>query len=106
MQPFGPRRALWIDLTNDTTAPLTAEELSAFEKVDGVYRALCAMLYNYVPMSGHPGGSISSGRFVSSLLFETMDYDIADPEREDADVISYAAGHKALGLYSMWALRN
>jgi transketolase len=106
MQPFGPRRALWIDLTNDTTAPLTAEELNAFEKVDAVYRTLCAMLYNYVPMSGHPGGSISSGRFVSSLLFETMDYDIADPEREDADVISYAAGHKALGLYSMWALRN
>ena len=24
----------------------------------------------------------------------------------DADIISYAAGHKALGLYAMWALRN
>ena len=23
-----------------------------------------------------------------------------------ADIISYAAGHKALGLYAMWALRN
>jgi transketolase len=35
-----------------------------------------------------------------------MDYDVSDPDREDADLISYAAGHKALGLYSMWALRN
>src|SRR5512146_115976 len=35
-----------------------------------------------------------------------MDYDLGDPEREDADVLSYAAGHKAMGLYSMWALRD
>ncbi len=35
-----------------------------------------------------------------------MDYDVSNPEREDADIISYAAGHKALGLYAMWALRN
>jgi transketolase len=57
-------------------------------------------------MSGHPGGSISSGRFVASTLFDAMDYDLSDPDREDADVISYAAGHKAMGLYAMWALRN
>ncbi len=106
MQSFGPRRALWIDLSDDTSTPLAADELNAFEKIDAAYRTLCAMLYNYVPTSGHPGGSISSGRFVSSLLFDTMDYDIGDPDREDADLISYAAGHKALGLYSMWALRN
>jgi transketolase len=64
------------------------------------------MMYNYVPTSGHPGGSISSGRFVSALLFDAMDYDFTDPLSEKADIISYAAGHKALGLYSMWALRN
>jgi transketolase len=81
-------------------------ESETFEKFDALYRTLCAMLYNYAPMSGHPGGSISSGRIVSSLLFGTMDYDISDPSREDADVLSYAAGHKALGLYSMYALRN
>ncbi|MHC5024322.1 MAG: hypothetical protein ACYTGG_10505, partial [Planctomycetota bacterium] len=57
-------------------------------------------------MSGHPGGSISSGRFVAALLYDGMDYDVSDPDREDADIISYAAGHKALGLYAMWALRN
>src|SRR5688500_7747552 len=64
------------------------------------------MLYNFAPLSGHPGGSISSGRIVASLLFGTMDYDLSDPAREDADVLSYAAGHKALGLYAMYALRN
>ncbi len=63
-------------------------------------------MYNYAPLSGHPGGSISSGRFVQRLLFDVMDYDLARPTRRDADIISYAAGHKALGLYAMWALRN
>jgi len=58
------------------------------------------------PTSGHPGGSISSGRFVAGLVFETAEYDASRPERPDADVISYAAGHKALGLYAMWALRD
>ncbi len=39
-------------------------------------------------------------------MFDVMDYDLAKPSRQDADIISYAAGHKALGLYAMWALRN
>jgi len=35
-----------------------------------------------------------------------MDYDLSDPDRPDADLVSYAAGHKAMGLYAMWALRD
>jgi transketolase len=35
-----------------------------------------------------------------------MDYDFSDPDRLDNDMISYAAGHKAMGLYAMWGLRN
>ncbi len=105
---FGPRRGVYIDITKDPRAnPAASEgEIEALEKFDLIYRSLCAMLYNYVPTSGHPGGSISSGRFVQSLLFHSMDYDFSNPDREDADIISYAAGHKALGLYAMWALRN
>jgi transketolase len=57
-------------------------------------------------MSGHPGGSISSGRFVAGILFDALDYDVSQPDRADADLVSYSAGHKALGLYAMWALRN
>ena len=80
--------------------------VSHFDTLDLFYRTLCAVMYNYVPLSGHPGGSISSGRFVMRLLFDAMDYDLARPERRDADIVSYAAGHKALGLYALWALRN
>jgi transketolase len=106
---FGARRGVFVDVATLPAAerkPLPAVHLGAFEALDLLYRALCAILYNYVPMSGHPGGSISSGRFVAALLFDAMDYDFARPDREDADVISYAAGHKAMGLYSMWALRD
>ncbi|MHC4652436.1 MAG: hypothetical protein ACYTES_16465 [Planctomycetota bacterium] len=104
---LAPRRGACIDITKEAGAePLSRDELVQFEAFDLVYRALCALMYNYVPMSGHPGGSISSGRFVASILFDAMDYDVSDPDRADADIISYAAGHKALGLYAMWALRN
>jgi transketolase len=85
---------------------LADEEKKHFETFDLIYRSLCALLYNYVPASGHPGGSISSGRLVAGIVFNVMDYDVSRPDREDADMISYAAGHKAMGLYAMWALRN
>ncbi len=103
---FGSRRGVWIDISEEPSLPLSAQEIEAFETLDLIYRSVCAMVYNYVPTSGHPGGSVSSGRFVSALLFDAMDYDFSRPLSEEADIISYAAGHKALGLYSMWALRN
>jgi transketolase len=106
---FGPRRATYTDIAEEIKTkgmPLSEEEVIAFEMFDLVYRSLCAVLYNYVPMSGHPGGSISSGRFVAGILLDAMDYDMSNPDREDADMCSYAAGHKALGLYGIWALRN
>ncbi len=103
---FGPRRAVFIDVGEQVASPLDDETLEHFESFDEVYRSLCALMFNYVPTSGHPGGSISSGRFVQALLFETMDYDLSSPDRFGADIVSYAAGHKALGLYALWALRN
>jgi len=106
---FEPRRAEYIDISQHmqpSQESLSDAELGHFEMFDLIYRSLCALLFNYVPTSGHPGGSISSGRFVAGLVFNAMDYDLSDPDREDADIISYAAGHKALGLYTMWALRN
>ncbi|HEY6912333.1 MAG TPA: hypothetical protein VI356_23335 [Myxococcales bacterium] len=102
---FGPRRGVFLDASTERR-PLTGEEVQRFESLDLLYRTLCGLLYNYVPTSGHPGGSISSGRFVEMLLFSTMEYDLRAPLRDDADVISFAAGHKALGLYALWALRN
>jgi transketolase len=106
---FGPRRGVFInaaDVVAEEGEPLDALTLAHCETFDLIYRTLCAIMYNYAPLSGHPGGSISSGRFVARLLFDVMDYDLTHPGRQDADIISYAAGHKALGLYAMWALRN
>ena len=106
---FGPRRSRYVDIgavVKPGEGPLTPDALAHFETLDLIYRSLCALLYNYVPTSGHPGGSISSGRFVEGILFDALDYDMGDPDRADADLISYAAGHKAMGLYAMWALRD
>ncbi len=103
---FGPRRAVFLPRPQEPEPTPAGPALRELETLDRLYRALCSILYNYAPTSGHPGGSISSGRIVAGLLFATMDYDVGDPDRLDADVISYAAGHKALGLYAMWALRD
>lgn len=106
---FGPRRAIYLEITQkmgEEASVLSAEQKEHLETFDLIYRSLCALLYNYVPTSGHPGGSISSGRFVAGIIFGAMDYDFSQPDREEADILSYAAGHKALGLYAMWALRN
>jgi transketolase len=104
---FGARRGEYFDISSfpDLPEAVTSETVSALDKFDLWYRALCAILYNFAS-SGHPGGSISSGHFVSAAIIETMDYNIGDPDQPDADLISYAAGHKALGLYAMWASRN
>ena len=107
---FGPRRGLYADIGEELPRrrePLTPDELAHFETLDLLYRSLCALLYNYVPMSGHPGGSISSGRFVAGILFDAMDYDLERPgPRRTPTSSRYAAGHKAMGLYAMWALRD
>ncbi|MFA5162701.1 MAG: hypothetical protein WC421_10695 [Elusimicrobiales bacterium] len=106
---LSPRRAGFYDISDaimKSSYRLPPGDLEFYESVDVAYRAICAILYNYVPLSGHPGGSISSGRIAQTLVFDGMDYDFSDPDRPDADLISYAAGHKALGLYALWALRN
>ncbi|MBN2183743.1 MAG: hypothetical protein JW746_00295 [Candidatus Krumholzibacteriota bacterium] len=104
---FGPKRGYYAEIGPDSSSSRGSEEaIRMFDDYDLVYRSLCGILYNFVPKSGHPGGSISSGRIVESLLFNTMDYCIGDPECTGADILSYAAGHKAMGLYAMWALRN
>jgi len=104
---FGPRRGVYAETRSQAdNFPLADDALEQFCDFDLIYRSLCGILYNFAPTSGHPGGSISSGRLVAGLLFHTMDYLLGEPECPSADMISYAAGHKAMGLYAMWALRN
>jgi len=99
------RGTVYSQLDPNGDFPLPAEDKDSLEFYDLCYRTLCAVMFNHAS-SGHPGGSVSSGRFVESLIFNQMNYDISDPMDRSADIISYAAGHKALGLYAMWALRN
>lgn len=96
-----PRRAVYLK-----PEPLAVPELETLEAMDAAYRALCAIQFNFVPGSGHPGGSISSGRIVFSLLYKSMRYDFSRPDSIDNDLLVYAAGHKATGLYGMFALRD
>ncbi len=109
-KPFtlGPRRGQFYDVNDilKSVEPVQKSELDKFEKLDLIYRTLCGILYNFVPTSGHPGGSISSGRFVESVIYKTADYNFSDPRLESNDMVVYAAGHKAMGLYAMYALRN
>lgn len=100
---FGPRRATWVEVLEPADG--MPDDLVAMERFNTIYRALCAVLFNFA-QSGHPGGSVSSGHIVTGLLLDGMDYDIGDPNRRDQDLLSYSAGHKALGLYAMWALRD
>src|SRR4030066_334138 len=102
---FGPRRAEWIKVTEPADLGLSREAATHLDAYDLVFRSLTAILFNYA-QSGHPGGSVSAGHIVTGVLFDSMDYDIGDPVRRDADLISFAAGHKATGLYATWALRD
>jgi len=104
---FGDEKGKYYEISdNYKNATFDASDLDFFENIDLIYRTLCSILYNFAPQSGHPGGSISSGRIVQSLIFENMLYDFSEPNKEENDLIIYAAGHKALGLYALWALRN
>ncbi len=86
--------------------PADVPDLEMWEAMDAAYRALCAILYNYAPGTGHPGGSISSGRIVFTALYKSLRYDFARPDSVDNDLLVYAAGHKAMGLYAAYALRD
>ena len=96
-----PRRAVYL-----RPGSASFEGVETLEAMDAAYRALCAMMYNFVHGSGHPGGSISSGRIVSALMYQNLRYDFSRPDSIDNDMLVYAAGHKAMGLYGIYALRD
>lgn len=95
---------LLIDREKMNLISMTEEEAQIMERLFIVYRSIVIMLFNYV-QSGHPGGSISAGRIVLNILLnDNSMFDISDLNRKDSDVIGFAAGHKALGLYSFLGL--
>lgn len=103
---FGPRRAVYVDISRQPSLPAAdGQTTQVLERFDVFYRTLVAILYNFA-MSGHPGGSISWSRIIEVLHFLIMDYDLANPDREDADVFGPAKGHAALGVYDLKASIN
>lgn len=102
---FGPRRAEWIEIDQGDPDVASSAALDLLTRYDLIYRTLVAIQFNF-SQSGHPGGSVSAGHIMTAALFGTMQYDIGDPQRDDQDLLSFAAGHKATGLYAMWALRD
>jgi transketolase len=102
---FGPRRADWIEVDHADADIASGESLALLTRFDLIYRSLVAIQFNF-SQSGHPGGSVSAGHIMTAALLDTMQYDIGDPLRTDQDLLSFAAGHKATGLYAMWALRD
>jgi len=95
----------YISIDSGAGSTLPDLDNDSLEFLDLCYRTLCAIMFNHAS-SGHPGGSVSSGRIVESLIYNRMNYDISNPMDRSADIISYSAGHKTLGLYAMWACRN
>ncbi|MBI5507623.1 MAG: hypothetical protein HY903_02605 [Deltaproteobacteria bacterium] len=108
MVEFGPRRARFFDGATlaARAAAVRRDETSSLEALDRIYRALCAILYNYGPMTGHPGGAISCGRIAIGLWFNGLAFNPEAPRSETNDALVYAAGHKALGCYALLALAD
>ena len=102
---FGPRRAVWIEIDQADDDIASSETQALLTRFDLIYRSLVAIQFNF-SQSGHPGGSVSAGHIMTAAVLDTMQYDIGDPLRRDQDLLSFGAGHKATGLYAMWALRD
>ena len=66
------RGTQYISIDPATYPKLPAEQLASLEFYDLCYRTLCAVMFNHAS-SGHPGGSVSSGRFVASLVLNQME---------------------------------
>lgn len=102
---FGPRRATWIEVDRADPELAATPAIRNLTRFDLHYRSLVAIQFNFA-QSGHPGGSVSAGHIMTAIALASMDYDLGDPNRDDQDLLSLAAGHKATGLYALWALRD
>lgn len=102
---FGPRRATWIEVDRADPGLAPTQAIRNLTRFDLHYRSLVAVQFNFA-QSGHPGGSVSAGHIMTAVTLASMDYDLGDPNRDDQDLFSLAAGHKATGLYALWALRD
>ena len=79
---FGPRRAIFLEVTAAGTArrsrPTSSPHFETLRPASTARSAPCSS--TTCPTSGHPGGSISSGRFVAGAPLRLgLDYDFSRP---------------------------
>lgn len=55
---------------------------------------------------GHPGGAFSSVEILTSLYFEVMKIDPANPQWEERDRFILSKGHASVALYAILSLRG
>lgn len=65
-----------------------------------------ALTMIYTAQSGHPGGSLSTADFVTSLYFDEMNIRPNNPKWEDRDRFVLSKGHVCPILYSALALKG
>jgi len=82
---------------------LPVEKFGSSKNFDLIYRPYVPFLFNYVSPVRPSRRSISSGRIRHETFFQHPWTTMFSIRRRDANIISYRAGHKALGLYSLWA---
>ena len=89
-------------LKGDNIVKLTGKALAA-----AAYKArLLAVDAVFTAASGHPGGSMSCMDALTTLYFNEMNIDPADPRNPDRDRFVLSKGHCSPALYSVLAERG
>ena len=107
VQSFGSRRAEWITHHAPPTLARSPRRSWRASRRSTSSTARCARCSTTTCRSPATRAARSRRAASSQCCCSTRWTTTSrDPTREDADIVSYAAGHKALGLYALWALRN
>ncbi len=81
---------------------LTAEERARLDSLCRQFR-IDVIETLHQRQTGHPGGSLSVTEILTTLYFEEMDVDPADPQKPDRDRLVLCKGHTAPMLYRVLA---
>ena len=81
---------------------LPVEERARLEKLCNQFR-IDVIDTLHQRQTGHPGGSLSVTEILTTLYFEEMNVDPADPQKADRDRLILCKGHTAPMLYRVLA---
>jgi len=87
--------------TTDEPAPNEPAPVQVTDRIREHIVAMCAG-----PEGGHLGGSMSLVEILTTLYFDVLRVDPADPGAADRDILILSKGHGAIGLYAVLAERG